>query len=248
MKQGAAMKTLLVGLDNTPESASVLASAVALALPTGAKITLLHVVDVPAELPPPGSLLLVLPTSKNDLVLAARQHLALLAEDVPAALRGDIVVETGNPADVICDVARDRDASMVLIGAHRHGVVRRVLGTTAAHVVNQIDRPLVVVRAPAAGGKSKRPSDELRAEHEGLEDVYADLTRAYRGGDWRDVQSMWTAFDLWLRTHMNLEEQSLRPAFDELLTRLRAHSAHVEQLFHPWLDGNHGAPDALASA
>ena len=141
------MKTLLVGVDDTPESASVLASAVALARPTGAKITLLHVVDLPAEMPPPSSLLLTLPSSKSDLVLAARQHLALLAEDVPEALRGDILVETGNPADVLCDVARDRDASMVVIGAHRHGIVRRMLGTTAAHVVNRIDRPLLVTRA-----------------------------------------------------------------------------------------------------
>ena len=279
------MKTLLVGVGESPESASVVASAVALARTTRERVSLLHVVDVAAELPPPGSILMELPSSAGELVIAARRRLALLADDVPEALRGDILVQTGDPAAVLCAVARERDVSAVFIGAHRLGIVQRALGSTAIRVLNQIDRPVVVVRGhPVDASDQQRTSEDLRADHARIENVYADLTRAYRRGDWREVQAAWTTFELSLRAHMDFEERHLRHAFaranpvetkallaehaelrillstlgvavdlhvvrepqiDELLTRLRAHSAHVEHLFSVWLDADsstRGAP------
>jgi nucleotide-binding universal stress UspA family protein len=51
--------------------------------------------------------------------------------------------------DPLADVDAERlDAALVIIGSHGYGGLDRVIGTTAARVVNHADRTVVVVRPP----------------------------------------------------------------------------------------------------
>ncbi len=52
------------------------------------------------------------------------------------------------PWDGICRAAREHDADMIVIGSHGYGALDRLLGTTAAKVVNHADRNVLVVRTP----------------------------------------------------------------------------------------------------
>jgi nucleotide-binding universal stress UspA family protein len=142
------MKRLLVGLDTTAESDFVLARAIELARGLEAKIRLVRAVPPSAAVPVP--LVGRDATSATAAVRAAEGSLTDRMREVPEELRDGVVVELGGPAEVICAVARAYDADLVVIGAHRHGVVARMLGTTAAKVVERAHRPVIVVRPEPA--------------------------------------------------------------------------------------------------
>lgn len=55
----------------------------------------------------------------------------------------------GDPGPVICDVAAEVGADVVVVGSHGSGVVRRVLvGSVSQHVVHHAPCPVLVVRRP----------------------------------------------------------------------------------------------------
>jgi hypothetical protein len=194
---------------------------------------------------PPGTFGAPLAIQVPGLLDEATASLRRALEEVPPELRDGIVVEPGSASDVICAVARAYDPDVVIIGAHRYGVLERVLGTTAARVVNRIDRPVYVVRPPGTGiaastGAAPGPDDTsldaevgvehrelrladlpaasatLRREHAALEQTYLALLAAYREGDWSDVRTQWDKFDAALRAHMDLEDEHLLPVFREI--------------------------------
>src|SRR5262249_52126493 len=111
-----------------------------------AKLRLMRAVALPPLLPP-GPFVDAVRIDDQDVGRhAAEASLHELERGVPKELRDGIDVELGRPADAICRAAKAYDADLVVIGAHPHGALRRALGTTAAKVVRQIDRPLFVAR------------------------------------------------------------------------------------------------------
>lgn len=139
------MKKILVGLDASSRANAVLGEAVKLAQLTGARLVLLRAVGVPVELPveayrlSPASLAEVLQQE-------AERGLQELSQGVDRALVDSVRVGVGTPWQVICDAARELDVDLILIGSHGFGVLDRVIGTTAARVVNHSDRSVMVVR------------------------------------------------------------------------------------------------------
>ena len=139
------MKTFLVAVDGSPVMRAVLHLAVEYARPLNARLILLRVVGLPAEVP--AQAFSAAPESLGSILLdAARSTLAELAGLVPAELLAGERVELGSPWQVICEVARTENADLIVIGAHGYGVIDRLLGTTASRVVNHADRPVLVVR------------------------------------------------------------------------------------------------------
>ncbi len=140
------MKRILVGLDASKRAPAVLQAAVELAGKTGAKLVLLRAVGVPVELPveayrlSPASLAEVLQQE-------AARGLEDLAKLAPAGMIEASRVGVGTAWQVVCDAAKELDADLILIGSHGFGVLDRVIGTTAARVVNHADRSVLVVRS-----------------------------------------------------------------------------------------------------
>ena len=69
------------------------------------------------------------------------------AERVPPDMLAGTSVALGTPWQAICEAARRENVDLVIIGSHGFGAVDRLLGTTAAKVVNHADRSVLVVRA-----------------------------------------------------------------------------------------------------
>jgi nucleotide-binding universal stress UspA family protein len=140
------MKRILVGLDSSARAKPVLAAAVDLARMAGAKLVMLRAVGVPVELPieayrlSPASLAEVLQKE-------AERGLQDLAATIPAELVDSVRVGVGTPWQVVCDSAAELDVDLIVIGSHGFGVLDRVIGTTAARVVNHADRSVLVVRS-----------------------------------------------------------------------------------------------------
>lgn len=136
---------ILVGLDGSPRQPAVLKEAIAVAEAQGAKLLLCRAMTIPVNVPS------VLWTLQGDdfeafLVEHGNKELQEVAETLPPGLVGGIHCRVGQPADIICGMADELDADLVVIGTHGYDRIDRVLGTTAAKVVNRAPCSVLVVR------------------------------------------------------------------------------------------------------
>lgn len=61
-------------------------------------------------------------------------------------LNAFVEIRTGQPANEILSVAKDREIDMIIIGSHRPGMQDYLLGSTAARVVRHAQCPVLVIR------------------------------------------------------------------------------------------------------
>lgn len=138
------MKKILVAMDGSPREPAVVAAAARLGA-LGAQLVLLRAIALPVELPHE-----VLSMRPDDVLAtlerAARAALAARAAELPAALAPTIRVDVGMPWRAICDAAEAERADLIVLGSHGYGGVDRLLGTTAAKVVNHAPCSVLVVK------------------------------------------------------------------------------------------------------
>jgi nucleotide-binding universal stress UspA family protein len=142
------MKRLLVALDGSSRASAVLKAAVDQAQATGASLVLLRAVGMPTDLP--FAAMAMSPADvMNVLEQRAREYLNELGRElVPTGVSWELRVDTGVAWQCICTAAQAIDATLIVIGSHGYGALDRMLGTTAARVVNHADRSVLVVRSP----------------------------------------------------------------------------------------------------
>jgi len=147
---------VLISLDGSDFSRSVVEPATTLGGLFGANYTLLRVVAFPAELWSP-----YLPQSVQmnvETVEEARQAALGSVEQLAAELRGrgleadaDVLVDT-QAANAILRRSDDLDSSLIALATRgRGGLERVVLGSTTDKVIRGSDRPVLVVRASEEG-------------------------------------------------------------------------------------------------
>lgn len=136
---------ILVGVDGSTREAKVLDEAIAQAKSRGGTIHLVRAMMVPVSIPTAVWTLQGEDFSQF-LVEHGNKEIELTAQRVPAEVRGSIVTRLGQPADVLVSMAEELDADLVIIGSHGYGGIDRVLGTTAAKVVNRAPCSVLVVR------------------------------------------------------------------------------------------------------
>jgi universal stress protein F len=144
------MGHILVGLDGSDRAAGVLKAATLLAQSTKRKLVLFRSFGLPPEMPPDvwkleeGSLL-------ESLRSHAQDYLNACASSVPEDLLAEVRVEVGVPWQSACNVAKELSADLIVIGSHGHSAFDRLLGTTAAKIVNHAECSVLVVRPATAG-------------------------------------------------------------------------------------------------
>jgi nucleotide-binding universal stress UspA family protein len=80
----------------------------------------------------------------------AAQALADTRAALPSGTRVDHRVETGDPAAVICTVAKEVRAEVIVVGSHGKGFLSRVLlGSVSEYVTRHAPCPVLVVRTAA---------------------------------------------------------------------------------------------------
>jgi nucleotide-binding universal stress UspA family protein len=134
-------------LDGSARSPAVLATAVKLAQSLGGQLSVLRSVGLPPDVPQD-----FFKTTDQALIdvlcQAARSDLERAVADLPADLLAPDAIEVvvGSPSDSICSAARRLAVDLVVIGSHGYGGIDRLLGTTAARVVNHAPCSVLVVR------------------------------------------------------------------------------------------------------
>lgn len=139
-------KKYLVCLDDSPRAPQVLAAAVDLASRTSAKLTLFRSVGIPGEIAQSDMIGFSPDDLPAQLLDAARSGLAPFEKQVPAAILAGVAVKLGTPWDAICHEAEELGVDLVILGSHGYGGLDRLLGTTAAKVVNHARCSVMVVR------------------------------------------------------------------------------------------------------
>jgi nucleotide-binding universal stress UspA family protein len=138
------MKKILVATDASKRAPLVIEAAVRLAESSKAKLVLYRAVTVPPDVPRE---LLVSSDRLEDVLLSnARGDLQRVAETLKPELVDQVLVTFATPWDGICQTARELAVDLIVIGSHGYSGIDRVLGTTAAKVVNHADRNVLVVR------------------------------------------------------------------------------------------------------
>jgi nucleotide-binding universal stress UspA family protein len=145
---------ILVPVDGSPTSDLGLAEAIKLARLTGARLCLLHAVDMlslsmtaEASMLSSPTLFELLRESGQEIVARAKAQAAqagIAAETVLLDRLGTRV------ADLVVDESRRWGAELIVIGTHgRRGVGRLVMGSDAEQIVRHAPVPVLLVRAPA---------------------------------------------------------------------------------------------------
>jgi universal stress protein F len=141
------MKRILVAVDASPCAPSVIEAGVELARTSGAKIHLLRVVGLPPEPLPMNGITAAPPTQVLDgILVTAKRDMGDIARRVPPELVEAGSTQVGVAGDSICSYAREHDVDLIVIASHGYRFIDRIIGTTAAKVVNHADRPVLVVR------------------------------------------------------------------------------------------------------
>lgn len=155
------VRRVLAGLDGSPREPLVLAAAQDLALRFDASLVLVRAVAPPPDVPAeawsnPNR------TVKEHLEGEARAGLESSARRLCEAARASCTLEVvvAAPWQALCMCAEAREADLIVIGSHGYGGLDRILGTTAARVVNHAPCSVFVVRASEP--LPHRPSKETQ--------------------------------------------------------------------------------------
>jgi nucleotide-binding universal stress UspA family protein len=140
-------RRIVAAVDFSDVSMEALRYAASLAAEADARLTAIHVIEVPEHL--------ALWIDRVDGIShvrawadAAAAHLhAAVGPDTREYARVDQRVETGRAYREILRVADEQQADLIVIGAHGHGVIEEMfVGSTAQHVVRRAACPVLVVR------------------------------------------------------------------------------------------------------
>lgn len=147
----------LVPIDGSPASEHALAKAITFAAPLQAEVVLLTVVEplssyVPEVMMPTGDWVgwHGLPDIELERkILNAGQSMLQKAQDTCAAsqLQSRTRLETGQPRDVICHVAKEEKPDLLVLGSRGLGSVERLmLGSVSDYVLHNCTSPVMIVR------------------------------------------------------------------------------------------------------
>ena len=144
------MRTILLATDGSPSAVEATATAVELARDSNAP---LHVVTawsfpVSAFGYAPLAVIPELADAERERAEEVLATAVALAEAAGVAVTG--AIREGLPVQEICDAARELDASLVVVGAHGWGPVKRlVFGSVSTGVLHPAPCPVLVVRERA---------------------------------------------------------------------------------------------------
>jgi len=138
------IKTILHPTDFSEQSGYALSLACALSRDYGARLVLLHVFQMPVSYAGEG----MIPPLGEDLRADEEERLWQL--HVPDEnIRAERQLEEGDPASLICSVADDIKADLIVMGTHgRTGLNRLLMGSVAEQVVRRAECPVLTLTKP----------------------------------------------------------------------------------------------------
>jgi len=141
-RNGHTRPRLVIATDGSPGAREALDAGVALARVSGAVATFVYVRHGPFPL-------LGNPFYQRSLSDELRHARAALAEAEALATDAGVEAESeileGHPAERVIELARNRDAELIVVGScGRGGIAGALLGSVSTEIVQKADRPVLV--------------------------------------------------------------------------------------------------------
>lgn len=135
--------TFVLGYDESPGAALALEAAIELATRYGEPLVLVYGVA------PPGGVGEEYGAHRAALAELGRAATAHALERATAAgVHAEVEIVHATPATALLDIADQRDARMIIVGSYGESPLRGfILGSTTYKVLNQSQRPVLVVKA-----------------------------------------------------------------------------------------------------
>jgi nucleotide-binding universal stress UspA family protein len=151
-------KTILAPTDLTPESLDVVKYAAHLAEAQNSKMTVLHVVHTTSVVYAGFVPTVDLSGLEQDLVNGSREKLeSWVAKNLKKVKSVEVIVKVGLADEVIEKVAKQIDASVVVMATHGYrGVKRALLGSVTEWFVRRSPCPVLVVRPPKRAASTRK--------------------------------------------------------------------------------------------
>jgi len=142
------MNPIILATDGSPSAADATRQAVELARSTGAKLFVVSVWHAGSTAYSPTA---ALPESKRAAKEQACEAARGAVEDAQAAgIETESFVLGGDAVERICESAADTGASLLVVGSHGWGPVRRLVsGSVSTALLHRAPCPVLVVRALA---------------------------------------------------------------------------------------------------
>jgi nucleotide-binding universal stress UspA family protein len=162
-----AQPTIVCGLDGSTAAINALRAAAELARGLGGHLVALHVRPAtPTQLAPsiggPHQPFVEPLDAARAAVALVERPVADLDPGVPTTMR----IESGNPAAHLAQVAAETGHGIVVVGSHRHGLLRSaVLGSVSWRLAATAPVPVMIVPPTAASTNDRSPQVRGFAEH-----------------------------------------------------------------------------------
>ena len=200
---------ILVATDGSETSRAAYTAAELIAVSHQARVHVLSVLELfPAIAPPSGTPIVAsgIDRFRED---ALRTDMAEQLLYRGRLAKWTTEIRFGKPPAVIAQVANERNADLIIIGASRHGIVDRLLGEeTATHLAKLVTRPLLVA-APSMSRLPKRvivaldlaPANrpalvralEILGSPEGITCLHVEPRSEALGVDWAELDGEYRA-------------------------------------------------------
>jgi nucleotide-binding universal stress UspA family protein len=148
-----AFKNILVAIDGSKESENAIEVAADLAQKLNAKVTFLHVVNVPELGQVPGTSEKPDKAIRDRLVEAGKKILEKAIQTTRRKIAAGEKISFGYPADTIVKEASALNTDLIVMGSRGTTGIRRVmLGSTAEKVLRWASVPVLIVKGPSGAG------------------------------------------------------------------------------------------------
>lgn len=141
------LRPIVIAVDGSPRAAKILEAGLTLARAVGGRVLVVRAVSIEGEAHETLSERTPVEV-RDDVASDARRDLRVLLYHAHTDAEAHVLVAA--PVSGVCGFAKDVGARLLVVGSHGYGTLEKLLGTTAARIVEEAPCDVLVVRC--AGG------------------------------------------------------------------------------------------------